>query len=998
MKFLPDNERAALIVIPTVARPSVLMPAFIRLLEHLDGIPVHICVAINAVDEGDGDTSERELEDVWVSFADDGRLPAGSLLTVYRHPGPCGFGGALNRGILAAAMRDLLESDVWNPAWPTDMFGENGRGRTKSWSDDGLMFGARASGAGLPPLTIFYNDDLEAADGWLAELVEAAKPTSHIYDIIEPTGPDGSRVKRDRALYGTVGLIGPVTNNAAGMQCLADSVKDWKRLGTDRFAGKWRGVNAGVTLTADFLSGFCMGMTRDCMEALWGANPDRDGPYLFDEATYPIAGYEDNDICVRAAEAGFRAAICAGSFVGHIGHQSFDALFPEMKRGMRNRLNYYAKWAPFTRERARDLVAVLRVKIEVPHDLRLLRPTLGRLGQLVDKVAILFTNNPGEALRHEEGRAEAKAGEIPREDLRFMQEIGSPAVFNDREKLAKATLNWIRGCLTPGAQSVGREVPKVGFSYWPSQNAMNERVERNAVIEMAERMGASWIWSIDHDEVVEPRITRAHLDRWMSHPDPLAFSFDQGFYTTWDTTRLYRLDPPWGDGGTMRGGMRGFRLWRVNPKAPGRILAGTENGLHCGNSPTSDAMTKRHAAIRIYHHGYLRSEDRWRKKNRYDQQDPNPNPMLVGGTSYNHLVNEEQVSMSGFMQRCGIGLHMLVHAGEDPGGVMHMLDQLHAMVDAAVLVWTSPPDAPERKAFETIAHIFGASLIDYYIDPEQGGLGAARNAGIDFLAEADQVLNLGMGWSLFMDPDEHFPENGLISIRRMADATDCWGWIIRFLNPYDPKSKSRPTESESTRMARLRPEMRMAGRVHESFDAALFALKRAGYGNILRTAPFVCMNTGLIADGATLQKKYDRYMKWAAVSIVAGEGRAVDWTTIGLYFADQGLWEAPEKCFTQAVLMDKDSYLAARELALHYLRMAAGPARLSASRLPEGDPRREHMERILGCCDNEAPPINRVGTDAEPTIWTEKHALDFVDQIMLHQQAHDRARAEPTPD
>ena len=32
------------------------------------------------------------------SYAQEGLIPAESLLTVYRHPGPCGFGGALNQG------------------------------------------------------------------------------------------------------------------------------------------------------------------------------------------------------------------------------------------------------------------------------------------------------------------------------------------------------------------------------------------------------------------------------------------------------------------------------------------------------------------------------------------------------------------------------------------------------------------------------------------------------------------------------------------------------------------------------------------------------------------------------------------------------------------------------------------------------------------------------------------------------------------------------------
>jgi len=994
-RFPRDERRAALIVIPTVARPKVLLPAFARLLEHLDGLPVHICVSINAVNQTDGDTSQREVVKLWQSYCAEGIVPGGSLLTVYRHPGPCGFGGALNRGVLAAAdgfnvrvglinPGDSIVSPIMDSRWPEDMIQTVSAGGLIRYDDGGgVSFEGvdKDHGPGLPPLIIFYNDDLEAADGWLAELVAATRPDqTTICDICEPA-PDGKRQPRPLALYGKIGIVGPVTNNAAGMQGLVREVRDWQRLGSDAFAAQWRRSNAGTVLTADFLSGFCLGITADCLEALWGAHPERDGYGLFDEATYPIAGYEDNDLCVRSAEAGYRAAICAGSFVGHIGHQSFDALFPEMQRGLRNRLNYYRKWAPWVRARAGKLVAALRVKIEVPNDLRLLRPTLQRLGELVDSVAILFTNDPSDALAHSEGQIEVKTGELPQDDLALLRSLAHPNLRGNPQRRADRIQQWLKARVTEGATQRGRKAPTVGVSFWPTDRPMNERDERNAVIGMAERLGASWVWSIDHDEVVEPRITRAHLDRWMTHPDPLVSCLDQGFYTTWDTVRMYRLDLPWGDGGQMTGGMRGWRLWRVNRAAPGRILAGTENGLHCGNSPTGDPMTKRHAAIRILHHGYLREADRVRKQARYQVQDPNPDPLLVGGSNYNHLTYEERVTLARFVPRCGIGLHMLVHAGEDSGGVMGVLDQLHGLTDAAVLVWTDAPDAPERQTMAEVADLFGAVLVDHPIDQERGGLADARNAGIDALAEIEATRHPGMGWSLFMDPDEQFAEGAMVSIRRLADATDCWGWLFEFLNPHQ---EGAPTRSESVRMARLHPRMRMDGRVHEGFGDAIRALKAAGYGDILRTAPFQVLNLGLRVDATKLQAKYDRYFRWACAAISEGEARPMDWTTLGLYFANEGLWQAPERCHAIATGMDPDGFLAARELAVHYLRMARGPAALAASRLPDWHEQHERLDAIVKFCDREAPPISGSGLAGAPNRkgWTEEAALGVINLLV----------------
>ena len=73
-----------------------------------------------------------------------------------------------------------------------------------------------------------------------------------------------------------------------------------------------------------------MGITWTAGGPCGGANPT--GILPFDEANYPIAGYEDND--PARLEAGYRAAIAIGT-LGHIGHQSFDSAFPDMQRGMK---------------------------------------------------------------------------------------------------------------------------------------------------------------------------------------------------------------------------------------------------------------------------------------------------------------------------------------------------------------------------------------------------------------------------------------------------------------------------------------------------------------------------------------------------------------------------------------------------------------------------------------------------------------------------------------
>src|SRR5690606_31715885 len=150
---------------------------------------------------------------------------------------------------------------------------------------------------------------------------------------------------RSAADYGTIGLVGPVSNNAAGIQVIAGhDAEGLKEMGLDAFAAQWRERHAlpdgsPCVMAATFLSGFCMAFTPELLDAL--TYEDADGLLcLFDER-YQIAGYEDNDLCVRADRAGFRAGVAFSTYIGHLGHQTFDSEFPEMLRGMRNRLTYY---------------------------------------------------------------------------------------------------------------------------------------------------------------------------------------------------------------------------------------------------------------------------------------------------------------------------------------------------------------------------------------------------------------------------------------------------------------------------------------------------------------------------------------------------------------------------------------------------------------------------------------------------------------------------------
>lgn len=1021
-----DESHDVLIVIPTVANPSVLVPAFDRLCRNLDGLRVHVVASINPLDPAHGAESEEEIRRTWLAYVS--RNP-GCHFTIYNHGAPAGFGGAINLG-LRVAIGGLGVQPIFSTC-PITM-------------------------AGIAPLTVIFNDDLVVTRGWLSGMLDAlASPEVEEWsEIADPETHE--RPKRPMADYigsKSVGLIGPITNVACGIQVIGD--EEQKRLrdvGWDKFAEEWRAARAGSVVTATFLSGYCMGITHACMEALsfyqegpvggWtpgDAEPGLTFQWLFDER-YTIAGYEDNDLCARADFAGYRAVVAAEVFIGHLGHQTFDAAFPEMDRGMRNRGVYYDVWRDRLANIGRRTVAAYRVRFDVPNDLVMFRTSLVATGRLVDGIAILLTRNPAEMMRGEEFQQELAAGRVPADMLELLA-----ACQRAPAGAAEALARWAHGWA--GKHPETRR-PKVTGVSWKGD--FNERVERNALLAIAEKMGADWILSIDHDEYFEPRVDRALLERVMSHPDPLVQQFDIAFINHWENNRMYRTDRPWGDGGSWKGGMRGFRLFRVCKANPRRILAGGHNGLHCGNVPGVDGSAKRVFGGRMRHFGYMRWQDRQRKEARYNEQDPNPDPMLVGGTSYAHINRDEGMVLSAFTPENGIGLHMLVHEGERADDIGRILDQLHGIVDRIVLVWTGdwtskswledgftrsvqvnglqgeglPPGGLNARLDTVVTHRAGAIVhsraerpeeevwygngpglamarmaahfgVEWVHHPLADNIGAARNAGIDAL----RASGPNMGWSLFFDPDEHFaPTTTPIILRRMAEVGDSYGWIFRFLNRHTDGSQNT---SESCRMARLDPEglMRMNGRVHESFSKAVGVLQARGLGNILRVAPFVIMNTGLSRDADAMQKKLDFYMRLTVLDLLEDPHNPTAWTTLGLYWLNEGADLAGLECLSRATQCATGEYVPFRELALVYGRLAHACLAEAEVRLGNHSLRqqiREHVEALAEI----APPLPRLGHVVAGVRGGISNEVALASLPPFHPpgEAPMEASAKPTPD
>lgn len=1038
MQIPADTGHAALVVIPTVALPSVLCETFRRICaaQAVDESAPTIAVVL-AVNSPDKASADEAIALCRKMAAETPRLD----LEITEQAGPIGFGAANNRGLMAAIAK---------------------------WG-------------GLPDLVVFHNDDAHVPAGWIQGLLDGLR-TDTVHGYSEPWDVEsgGSRQGRPAHLYGKIGLVGPSSNLVAGIQILnAIKLPDGRavqfRGETNDFAPHVKARYGGQRVTADFLSGFCVGLSRECIadlmlqvDATGAALEPTDqpgagavsgstaevlamGPRIvvgpWDEVTYPIAGYEDNDLCMRAELAGWRAVVVGDVFVGHVGHQTFDRLFPDALRGMRNRLAYYRRWEDYTQKDHR-LIWAYRLKFEVCHDIHLMRQSLARAATLADGVAIVLTGNPLEVQGDPNWPTEQGfVNEIDADMLNGCATVGetvSTAVAEGKMTEAEAmeaaardvaelvrvwAARWI--ATIPGARWGGGDAAttadRIKVETWIG--AFNERDERNASHALAEGLGADWILSVDSDEVVENRVTREHFDRLMRFPDPLVRSWDQSWINHWDSARLQRDDRPWGDGGSYVGGMHGYRLWRVPrpedgsaPLAPRRILAGTDNGLHCGNSPDHDATAKRVSGIRFRHFGYVRVQDRARKHRRYKVQDPTPDPMLTGGSgkdAYAHILGEEGMRISPFSPINGIGLHVLMHSGETADNLARVLDLVYGVVDRVVLVWTEAwdpadqawlwpvdpemaavvsqretdrqtwaqaaagenppaphteppplrstrkgdPDAIPHGNWKTgpavdvaeVAARFGAEWVH---QPLNDDLAAARNAGL----EALHAKPRGLGWSIFWDLDEYVadPFGTVIALRRMAETTDAHGWLIAFNNHHVGQAPSR---SESIRMVRLLPDLRLTGRVHETYDAALVAVRKRGADVIIRPAPFMVDHVGLASEDAKLDAKLQRYARLLHLELLDRPHNTTAWVALALHYFNEGREDLGVECLQRAVLCSDDgAYLAFREMAVWHLRKGRALLGEAITRLGLGNPWSQAMRPLLQQLTQTVPDMPLLGS------------------------------------
>ena len=925
-----ENSDKLQIIIPTMGDPKLLVPCVERILVHRCTDDLELIVVMNTNNEKHAAVSHFQIQG------------------------------------LVQAHNDAEGSENIDLQW-LDL------GEPKGWSG-GVNAGIRHILGRFAPYVVIMNDDCLVTPGW-ADLMRKSFSTdrihlsTHAFSKQEYLNGDGHSASE----YGKIGMVGPVTNVAGGPQQIEPPHVDIHALDLfvfdssatlDAFAGQFHDRFGPITVSTDFLSGFCTMYSSECLEDLLVGE---EGSEWLVDTIFGIGGYDDNDISVRASMSGWRQGIAYSSYVHHIGHQTLDKHFPEMERGLANIGKYLNKWHDYT-QRDQTVAAVYRVKLFTLNDLLMLRASMIRMGQLCDGIGLLFTGNPATITKSPDWNRES----LPACDVTF---IASCADAKSADDVRKATSVWLSAI----SEECQREI-ETACDVWDGE--WNERDERNRSIELADELGTDWVFSVDHDEIVEDRITRAHIDRLMKHPNPQVRVFDIGWLNHWDSPRLCRVDAPWSapDYSTS---MRGFRMWRRNDHLRYRIQGGTDIGLHCGNCPEFELSSKRVANLRMRHFGYMRHEDRYRKWNFYNKIDPNPDSMLTQGRaagegSYSHLVNEEGMQLSPYVPSNGIAFSMLLYKEDQAPGLEYLLSNVYSMSDRIVLVWTGEEPEPSAE-IKAIGDAYG---VDWVHHPMNDDLAACRNAGIDFIREQK---DLGVSWFFTMDDDERFQDDfgSMVAIRRMAEVSDSFGWMFRFRNL---RSNGEWNWSETCRLVRLDPFgiVRYSGRVHETFENAFKDLTaKHGIHPQVRYFPFPVDHFGLAKSDDEMQPKLEKYTRMLIAELKDNPTNSSAWMSLGLQYENDSRYEERDRCYEVAMKNAGTGYLPYKTKGDVCLREARGYFQKTIERLSPAHPYYKIAGEVLQMLNKVAPDavVSGAGETAVP------HGFDLADLEALEKEA-----------
>jgi len=177
---------------------------------------------------------------------------------------------------------------------------------------------------------LLLNNDVVVTPGWLGGLFDCHRATSN------------------------AGIVGPLTNNASGIQGIGPAPY-CDNAGLELFAQKFRVEHRHRRVFLRRLVGFCMLFSRQLHQQIGGL-----------DERFGTGNYEDDDICLRAAIAGYRNIVAADTYIHHHGSVSFQGGGVDYRTALTgNWALFRKKWSePVHNPQYAQLISICRLREE----------------------------------------------------------------------------------------------------------------------------------------------------------------------------------------------------------------------------------------------------------------------------------------------------------------------------------------------------------------------------------------------------------------------------------------------------------------------------------------------------------------------------------------------------------------------------------------------------------------------------------------------------------
>jgi glycosyltransferase involved in cell wall biosynthesis len=536
------------------------------------------------------------------------------------------------------------------------------------------------------------------------------------------------------------GFVGPYTNRGFPVQTL--DAENWPEAHQpalrEKIVERLARGNHPEIIPSGALSGFCLMITRECYEAVGEL-----------DESYPGGGFTDNDWQLRGQEAGFLGLLAPRAFVYHLGHVSMDRFTPGHRRGFENLQHHLRKWY---RPKRQFLTACYRVQINTGEDLELFLMSL----------------------RHSKACG-----------------IDACVILDDRSQID----------LLPPLEQAGLRLWVKGFLKNAKDTPFNEVRDRNALIALARTTRPDWIINLDHDEILDERVTRADFDRLMNPIDPEIKWYGFPIFTFWRGRTHVRLDGVWGV-------MTLSTLFKNDPCWGGIYQTTPEGTFHCRRVPTyipTDILSPTTRLV-VKHYGYCDYERAAAKRAYYAANDKDKLKHLIGSENYEHLTDETQLILLPYSFST---LTIAILAKNKSLDIARQLWAWGTFADEILVVDTGSTDNGPN-----FARLTGAEVVEYHCCPRSRepdhlicDLSAARNFAVD-QASGDYVL--------FLDPDERLYIYSAVTLPKML-LQRAEGHMIEVDSFKEmPDGSKQPYRTLQPRLLRNDSRIRYWRSIHES--------------------------------------------------------------------------------------------------------------------------------------------------------------------------------------